>query len=496
MNQSFSSQCEAVTHDSDLRKLSFVFRDLSGNEAPIDLLQRALSMLPNPELLPIKFAVPAPNPNAPSEQLVAFTRPFEIRNRNRASFQMKFVQPPPAIIQTPEPVVTQDEPPAPVIVGVPPADNDWGLQTSGTISDTYPPFLQMPGPSAPPDATYLTRIRVSVSAAFAAVGLSYLRAEVIDPTTGEHIAVFDLMSATVQDSIINFSLPTNTQGLQWHLVAIGANIDTVTAGEFTIKLSFEDRTPLNHTFQTSDDFVGSGQPTDLSIPMPVAIPYPVATITEIRVHTVTRFTSTSGSHTFDLTIVPNGGGTPLTTTMDLTQADTVYSTSGLSFHYEPMSGNTLQLHIHSDDLTKLANGGLLMFEVYYTVPVIVPFAWSAGDTLEFLAFVSLDDKQYVPISLARHDWSNTPFVDIIKFDALNLPDDFDPGPNPVLGIGLTYPTLDQVMFRNAIMFFLTDFDDASTWNYIRFMVRWIPDAEPASTNGDVAIEITANAREL
>jgi hypothetical protein len=475
MRESFSSQCEAVTHDSDIRKLTFVARDrVTGVETPLDA-PLVLGML---------------NPIYGNNM---FTRPFEIRNRNKATFQLKAVLPPDTIVQSPsQPVVDVVVPPTSVVIGHTGAD--WGFTQTNDHYWGFPTFLNMPPSPIAPDSLVLTKIKVTVGTAYAGPGLTSLVAEIFQQDQLSAIIGLniDLMTPGVYETGPEFFELCTGQALSWEVVAsTGINLNTLTDGSLTIELTFEHRNPGNITFQPATGFMGSGQPTDLAIPMPVFLPAH-CTITKIGMNVIVPYSSGTGE-TYTVEVNPPTGP-HLIGPVDVTIPGAVYTVSGLTYAYDSSLGVPLNLHIHSNDLTALLAQGLLEFEIFYTVPVAVPYAWSNGDTLSILAFVSLDDKQYVPISLARHDWSNTPFVDIIKFDWLNLPDDLDPGDNPTLGIGLVYPTLDKVAFRNAIMLFLSEFDNLSTWNYIRFWLFWNPSEN--SSNSEVGLEITVNAREL
>lgn len=187
---------------------------------------------------------------------------------------------------------------------------------------------------------------------------------------------------------------------------------------------------------------------------------------------------------------PHEYGTPIPLT-DVTTGGTILDSGPMSFVYASNFAFYAQLDSDIDHLLNTLITGSITFVITYTTPTV--FEWNDGDQCNLLAFASVDGLQYVPISVARHDFSNTPFVDIVKFERYNIPDDFNPDGGP---LEVELGTLDGVSFKNAMQLFLTDFDNASTWNYIRFLFVWHPNTEGTGDNSDVTIEIEANAREI
>jgi hypothetical protein len=488
MNQSFSSQSEAITHDSDLRKLSFVKRNnVTGAEIPIDIQQIIDGLPPNPELLPLKYTTDTDNP--------VFSRPFELRNRNRASFQMKFVKPK-SYIQ--EPVVTPYENPAPEVV----THNEvsWGLNDIGTnLSVATPSLLLMPAAPVSPASIILTKIKVTVASGdhfYSDAGPGSLELQFVDYLGEKLLDNVLLTTDGIYETPSGFALKCQADQITVYVKSTMLTIDQFNHGQFTIELQFEIRTPSGIVYCPASWFNALPLTTvTTTLPNPLS---PNSILTRAIGYIHPAWSSPYDTFTLDI-LGPDDNPIMPTATLSYINGQVIDS-GPVSVDVGSLGAASLKIKITHitgpGNLTNLNANGLITWQFQWKEPGGV-YSWSPGDTLSLLAFVSLDDKQYVPISLARHDWSNTPFVDIIKLDVLNLPEDFDPGDNPPVGIsGYFYPKLDYVAFRNAIELFLTDFDNASTWNYIRFLLVWNPSSELLSTNGDVAIEISTNAREL
>jgi hypothetical protein len=476
MNQSFSTNCEAVTHDSDIRKLSFVLRDSrTGAETPIDVMQVFEGLPPNAELLPLYFTGEIGDFRPPP----VFTRPYEIRNRNKASFNFNFVKPPPTQVPQFLPAITNGEPTQIDIEWEIEGAVDWGSGMDGTVFVGSPSFLNMP---SNPD-TYLTGIMLDVTEAFAGPGLASINAAIIDPTMIAGDTMLRFWNSGELQSISVYPAPGDTrrlcsgQELKWRITSNGCNLDDLTAGKFSLILSFATIAPNAETFANTNFSSGTAP-----MSIPGAIPNG-AIITRVRAQVYDRL---GGGGVWTVTPTISGVDLPAFDPSNvLYEMAPIYDSGLLAIAYDGNPG-TLQLN-GTDPATSAMS---IQFSFEWTELLPVPFEWTEGDQIAILAFASLDDNQYVPISMARHDYSNTPFVDIVKFDAFNIPDDFDPGTS----LAALYPPIDHVAFQNSLMLFMTDFDNASTWNYIRFLVAWLP--TESSGNGDVALEITANAREL
>jgi hypothetical protein len=267
-------------------------------------------------------------------------------------------------------------------------------------------------------------------------------------------------------------------------------ISDLTAGQMTVTMTLEQRTPDN-TLNTYSSQFNSLPVYSKTYTFTPPTPYAQYVLKEVRAVVSARVPN---DHWATVTARMNtASGVPVIAPFDITDdsSGAAYTSGPISITCDNIQGPPLTITVESTgaDLSGLANSGIIMWEFYYEEPTTSTFSWSPGDTLSIVAFASLDNVQYVPIALIRHDWSNTPNAEVVKFTDFAIPASFDPGTG-----FMDLPDLDHVSFRNSIMLYLADFDNVATWNYIRLLPVWHPTEE--TNNGDVLLSIVANAREL
>jgi hypothetical protein len=476
---SFSDNCEAITHDSDIRKLTFVQRGaLTGEEVPIGVSGDYTTLL---------------LANAASQDWPIFTKPYEIRNRNKASFNLKFTPPTDTVTYADgNPQIGES-----LVNSAFQYDSaTWGFTTDAQTVDSTPGFLLLDPAEIPGSANdYMDSLRIEIDIPFSGepyIGETVVM-QIIDPNLGTVFTTIDLMTDGIYDLLPGVELPIDGQQLVARITTSAvAGLDNFAAGHAIVSRHSYGFTNSRHYFNLA------GPASDWNLLPGMAgtkniyfsnIPTG-GKLTRVRAVIDKAFVATPGA---SMTMVIKAeGNTVLTLSPNNPGPGTMmlYDSGVVS---QVMSGNlnrfTATLTMDTD-LANLTEGLITFIYDWEVVASSDPFVWSADDQLQVLAFVSLDDIQYTPIAMARHDWSNTPFVDITKFEPFEIPSDFDPAGGYPPGI----PPIDNIAFRNSIMLFMSDFDNASTWNYIRFLIAWVP--QEASANGGVYLEITANAREL
>lgn len=482
MHQSFSTNAESITHDSDIRKLRFVARHVTDG---------AETLFPNTDPTTLLLA------NAAIQDFPAFTEPYEIRNRNKATFNLQLVKPPTTFSYADGNPSTGES-----LISSAFQYNtaDWGFTHDTQTVDATPAFLLLDPadiPGSPED--YIDRLTITVDIPFSGepyIGES-VTMDIIDPSNGTIIRSIDLTTAGTYETLAGYALPvSNRQLIARVTTSAVAGLDNFAAGHCNVSRHSYGYAHSKVYFAPASQWQVLPGNSGSSVIHFGNIPTG-GKLTRVRAVIDKAFAATVGaSMSMDvqangntlMTFAPNNPGPGVQMVFDSGPVDFV-----VPFFAGPPPWFTAKLTM-DEPLANLDLGGLITFFYEYEVQTgSTPFAWTAGDTLTVLAFASIDGLQYTPISMARHDWSNTPFVDIIKFNPLNIPDDFDPTGGYPPGV----PAIDGIAFRNSTMLFMSDFDNASTWNYIRFLIAWNPwGGEGGSHNDNVQLEITANAREL
>jgi hypothetical protein len=477
-----NEQAQAITHDSDLRFLPFVFRNkTTGEEQSVTPIQAIENETVDPTTIKLDYA------KADYQQGYALlTKSMEIRNRNRASFQLQFTK---ALVQgegTAYPAKTEDEPPAQIAVSY----DDSDYFDDGPIT-TFDPLVL---PADPGDGTgiYVTKVKVTINTAFtgeAWLGMSALARLFISGSEERILNGMELSwtdAGTSWETTDGYALRCAGQNLSWQVVASeGGDLDAAATGALTIDITYENRAPANSVVLTEGTL--AQESTNLLVNVPNAFIPVGATITRVGLTELIPAQGHDGAITGR--IVVNGANTvsfPVDIDASPTPTVAYYDTP-----FEKLSEESVQFRLESANSLADISYAIMLFDFEWVVPGEESYAdWEENDSLAIVAFASLDDKQYTPISLARHDWSNTPFVDIIKLDdTLLIPADFDPGASPP-----TIERLDDVGFNRSIMLFLADWENLSTWNYIRFALVYYGAEGP--NNREATLRILANAREL
>jgi hypothetical protein len=483
---SFTDNCEAITHDSDIRKLTFVSRDVvTGVETP---------------LVPATRMTLADAENVSEDDAVIFTKPYEIRNRNKASFNLKFTPPADTVTYTDgNPQIGES-----LVSSVFNAGNEsWGFATEALTADGTPAFLLLEESEIPAAAnSYMDSLRIEVTVPFSGdeVGEGQsLTMDIIDPNSGTIFQTIDLTTNVpgVYQTMIGYHTKVNNQQMIARLTTSSPNgLEAYTTGTCTVsrhsygfaieKTYFDNAGSYSHhpgnTYQKTIYFG--------NIPTGGKLTRVYAVVTIPYVSLVPGFGMGMKIKAEATTLISFDPAAPISTVNGPVVFDSGPISYIVPFFPGPAPWFTATLEVMGGTLADLEPEGLVTYIYEWENATSEAFEWTEGDQLHVLAFASLDDLQYTPIAMARHDWSNTPFVDITKFEPFEIPSDFDPTGGYPPGI----PPIDNIAFRNSIMLFMSDFDNASTWNYIRFLIAWVP--QEASANGVVYLEITANAREL
>jgi hypothetical protein len=475
---SFSDNCEAITHDSDIRKLTFVSRGVvTGVETPLVPATR----------MPLAGAE-----NVSEDDAVIFTKPYEIRNRNKASFNLKFTPPANTVTYTDgNPQIGES-----LLSSVFQYDSaTWGFTSDTQTVDATPAFLLLEESEIPAAThSYMDTIRIEVDIPFS--GEPYIgetvTMDIIDTVSGTIFQSIDLTTAGVYETIPGFAWKVGDQQLIARVTTSAVvGLDNFAAGHAILSRHSYGYALAKQYWLPAGSFAAMPGNTGTQ------------TLQFSNIPTGSKLTRVVA-----LLGLPYTSGVGMAMTMQIKAEDNVlinmspntplngpflYDSGAISY-VVPFSGGpppwfTATLTTQFGTLADLT-GGVITFLYEWEDATSEAFEWTEGDQLHVLAFASLDDLQYTPIAMARHDWSNTPFVDITKFEPFEIPSDFDPAGGYPQGI----PPIDNIAFRNSIMLFMSDFDNASTWNYIRFLIAWVP--QEASANGGVYLEITANAREL
>jgi hypothetical protein len=493
MNQSFETQSGAVTHDSDVRRLPFVFRNrTTGVEESISLQQVIDGLTPNPELLPLKYA-------EPGGTTAVWTEPLELRNRNRAAFELVFDPPNTVTAWQVEPVLGGYEDYSATVQMMSPGTAAWGFQTHDTEYTGTPIAIHS---ATAPAVGYLNILTLTIVNSVTAEGSPWLRGTLTETATGRILLErVDLMApgGTAYQISAGYYLDATDQTLTWLVESSdGFFLDQIPSGSFRLnwRVQEADVTPIGLPIDYTE--VSSGTSSVVEHITPTGTFDGTMHLTRVRgVVTIPFGASVGPYHEYHASMTLDG--TPLWSgridipTSESGNTPIVYDSGVIDIPYINPGVSNLLLTVWDAVGAPLLQleSGQIDFNYEWKLATVTPAAeWIFSEQMYIVAFASIDGEKYTPISMARHDWSNTPFVDIMKFEPLVIPDDFYQVP-PLPPLALQ----DKLICQHSILMFLTDFDNAATWNYIRFLIEW-NGATEGPNNGNATMAIVCNAREI